>query len=457
MKFNSAKFRVDLRALFAWTTYAIFGFAIGTNPADRLSRDAAWGEAAYNLVSQTFQPLLTAASAAIIVGLLKQVKLLRTQATTTHDRDLRRGARCEACFRAALAALLAFCLVSSALVVRGIQVLPYNDTISDAFAVDVMTGYAWWLAIVVALNDASSRMSVNRTGWRKSVVHGLAGAFALVLGIYLVIEVFYVVYLTHAACRSVDLHHPPEYHRYPTLTNLDQWLLSALPAAAVAAAVIAGIASLRAFSKHGLRGPFRRRTLTPIVLLLTASGSYTCWYYVVGHDYYSPDFADVEASANWWQVSGSMVLVALAITYVAYRAWRAHSPPDSLQLEIEDFPPAGEQGFAITAVFAAPCTYLVQLILASLGYAGNFSSAFDVLLNLAAAPFSLLLFAMLLQAARLARLRWQGSGHAPLVVIPFRLREFAAAWLLMAVIAAIAIPTFAAFSFSFWLGPWYRW
>ena len=29
--------------------------------------------------------------------------------------------------------------------------------------------------------------------------------------------------------------------------------------------------------------------------------------------------------------------------------------------------------------------------------------------------------------------------------------------LLLAMILAVAIPTFAAFSFSFWLGPWYRW
>lgn len=384
---NRPNLRLDLRTLFAWTTYAIFGLAVGTDSAHGISRDTTWGEAATSLLSQSFQPLLTAASAAIIVGLLKQVRLLCAQARAERDRDLQRGARYDASLRAALATLLAFCLIVSALVIRRIQVLPENDMINAALSVDVMTNYVWWLAITVALSDASSRMSARRNGWRQYLVKGLSFAFALALGIYLVIDVFYSVYLTHIACRSVDLHHPLQYHRYPTLTNLDQWLLSALPATASMAVLIAGISALRAFSKYGLRGPFRRRALTPIALLLTASGSYACWYYGFGRNYYSPDFKDVEASANWWQVSGSLVLVAVAITYIAYRAWRVHSPPGSLQLAIEDFPPAGEQGFVIAAVFAATCIYLMQLIGASLSYSGYFDSVFDALLNLAAAPF----------------------------------------------------------------------
>jgi hypothetical protein len=65
--------------------------------------------------------------------------------------------------------------------------------------------------------------------------------------------------------------------------------------------------------------------------------------------------------------------------------------------------------------------------------------------------------ALLIRSVQLMRLRWKGVAPAPLILVPIKLREFAASWLLLAAILAVAVPTFAAFGFSFWLGPWYRW
>jgi hypothetical protein len=72
-------------------------------------------------------------------------------------------------------------------------------------------------------------------------------------------------------------------------------------------------------------------------------------------------------------------------------------------------------------------------------------------------PSTYFIIAMLLASIQLMRLRWQGRAPAPLTLIPLKSSEFVASWLLLAMILAVAIPTFAAFSFSFWLGPWYRW
>jgi hypothetical protein len=75
----------------------------------------------------------------------------------------------------------------------------------------------------------------------------------------------------------------------------------------------------------------------------------------------------------------------------------------------------------------------------------------------AAWPSNYFTVAMLFFSLNLLCLRWTGRAPGPLPIVPLQTREFVAAWLLLAVIVALAIPTFAAFSFSFWLGPWYRW
>ena len=72
-------------------------------------------------------------------------------------------------------------------------------------------------------------------------------------------------------------------------------------------------------------------------------------------------------------------------------------------------------------------------------------------------PTNYFMAALLVRSLQLMRLRWKGTVPAPLTLVPITLREFVISWLLLAGIIAVAIPTFAAFSFSYWLGPWYRW
>lgn len=459
---NRPNFRIDLRSLFAWTTYAIFGLVFGAGSMTGISRDTSWTNAALIIVGLSFQPLLTAASAAIIIGLLKQVMLLRKQAAiwSNRDRDLSQSAVYEAWLRTTLAISLFFCLSINALEVRGIIESPRNDNFHEAFSTDIVTGYAWWLTILIALCDASLRTGRKAVSRRQRLARGFSSILASLFGIYLIVNSFYLVYLTHIACSRVDAKFKTEYQRYPVLTQFDQWLLSAAPTAAAAAIVIAAIMLLRALSKRGLSGPFAWSSLAPISLLLITSASYVCWYQWIGRDYFSPDFEDVGLSASWRQICSCAGLAALLLTFAVYRAWHTEAPGSAGEPTVfaaVSLPSAGEQVFVIAAVLGATFVYTIQLINAAFTNAAYFNSVSEALLALACVPASLVILAMLLQSAHLARLRWQGSVPTPLKIIPIRLREFAAAWLLLAAITVIAIPTFAALSLSFWLGLWYRW
>jgi hypothetical protein len=72
-------------------------------------------------------------------------------------------------------------------------------------------------------------------------------------------------------------------------------------------------------------------------------------------------------------------------------------------------------------------------------------------------PLTYFITAMLILSFQLIRFCWKGQAPAPLVIIPLKSSDFIVAWLILAAIFAVALLTFAAFGFSFWLGPWYRW
>lgn len=451
------KLRIDLRSLLLWTVYAAIGLAMGSAPIPDPDPALAWLQTYSQFVHWVYA-MLGAASAAIAVGLVQQARAIHRQAAdwSAELAPLRGAARWEAALRGALAVVILFCMTTQFLSMRHFFKLPEGDLF---FYGDIVTQYLWWLAIVAVLGDATIRVATKVARHRWWIADAIVWIGALFLATYIVIELSTINYLVHVACNGVDGVFRPEYRRYPIMTLSDERLLFGTAAAAVAAVVVAAVLFVRALANRGLCGPAQPATLVPLALLLAVSGGYALWFYEVARNHYSPDLENIGFGASRWHQAGGAALATLAVTYVVYRGWHA-AAARSRTLESTaasmELPLAGENLIALFVLLAASVVHMVQITCSAVD--GPFStSVLDDLAYLSVYPSTYFGVAILLMSLRLIRFRWKGRAPAPLVVVPVKSRDFVASWLILAAIVGVAVPTLAAFSFSFWLGPWYRW
>ena len=269
----------------------------------------------------------------------------------------------------------------------------------------------------------------------------------------------FITYLTHLATSAVDADHGLSYSRYPILTTTDEWLLLTTGLCSFFAICGAATLYLLAINAYGPRGVCRPRCIMAIALVLIGAGCYAFWFYAIARNFYAPDFENVGLDASWWHHLGGVILAATCVTYFLYRGWHASGersmPPTPLQESI-NLPLAAENYPGLALIFWAAFIHLSQSVWHSYGNPIQ-QSPWESVGDLLYQPDTYFMAALLIRSLQLMRLRWKGTAPAPLTLVAVTSSEFVTSWLLLAGIIAIAIPTFAAFSFSFWLGPWYRW
>lgn len=437
--------------------FAAIGLAMGTSP--RYSIDPTysnWGDPPPSV--NWFNALLGAASAAVVWGLIKQVRVICRRASHATDElaPFRAAAHLEAALRLLLAALIAGCMTIQLLTMRRFFELSEGEPI---FYGDVVTRYLWWFGILAALTDALIRAKRSSTERRRLGIDRVLWLGILIVAAYVVIDLSFISFLVYTATRSIDASHLLVCSRYPIVTAGDEWLL--LSSGLGAAIAIVGVAALnfRAMKTRGPGGLCQPRLIAMTLLALTAAGGYAFWFYAVARNYYAPDFEGVGFGASWWHHMGGVILAAACVTYWIYRGWHAvddrSAPPALAQASIE-LPLAAESLLALTLIAVAAVIHIVQE--ARYYYGNGFTqNAWEGVAWLLFQPSAYFMAALLVRGLQLIRLRWHGGAPSPLILVPITLWEFVASWLLLAAILAVAVPTFAAFSFSFWLGPWYRW
>lgn len=451
------RLRLDLRTLLLWTVYVAVGCAMAAGPRSVDELDfVSLGTTQLPLVRWVYG-LLGAASAAIAVGLFQQASAIRRHAAawTNEFATLKPAARWESGLRQALASILIACIAIHFLTMQRVVELPESDLF---FYGDVATQYVWWLAILAALSDACMRAKGNASRRRWLIGDAIVYLCATCLAFYIVTELSLITFLVHVATHDVDSGFAPSYTRYPIVTYRDEWMLVASSAAASTAIVVAGAFFSPLRNASDASDWSRRRSLAFMLLLTTLTAAYAYWFYSTALNYYSPDLASVGSGASWWKQLGGIVLGAMLVSCVAYRAWHSRErksfAPESNPTIIE-LPFAAESLAILLVLLAATTLQLAEQIWMALDE--TLGSWTETLPYLLVYPSTYFIIAMLLASIQLMRLRWQGRAPAPLTLIPLKSSEFVASWLLLAMILAVAIPTFAAFSFSFWLGPWYRW
>ena len=437
--------------------FAAIGLAMGTSPRYSIDPNYSnWGDPPPSV--NWFNALLGAASAAVVWGLMQQVRVIRRQATPATDElaPFRTAAHLEAALRLLLAAIIAGCMTIQLLTMRRFFELPEGKPI---FYGDVVTRYLWWFGILAALTDALDRADPKPSQRRRIVLDGVLLFGLLCLATCVLIDLSGITFMVYIATSEVDGGHGLSYSRYPIMSAGDEWLLLCTGLSSVVAIVGVAVFYFRAMNACGPRGVCRPRLIAAIALALAVAGSYVFWFYATARNYYAPDLENVGFGASWWHHVGGVALAATWVTCSIYRGWHAageRSTSSASHHNSIDLPLAAENLPGLALISLAAIIHLGQNAWHNYGKLLT-QSEWEGVALLLTQPVTYFMAALLVRSVQLMRLRWKGGAPAPLVLVPITLREFVTAWLLLAGIIAVAIPTFAAFSFSFWLGPWYRW
>ncbi|WP_428305295.1 hypothetical protein [Lacipirellula sp.] len=406
------------------------------------------------LVSTLQTPLLATASAAIVGGLLHQAYVIRQKGGTLDvgSTSLQSALRCESTLRLMLAATIAACVTARYLREWQLFKLPMK---SAYIYEDLLTDIVWKIAVLIAMADASIRAAQKVRPRRRLIVETLVWAGCIGIAIYIATNGTLIAFLVHVGCRGVDAADATIYNRYGIPAISDEWRILLAMSVAAACAIAALVTLSAVMSTSGLKQALHPRVLGIVGLLLSASGA-GIWFYSGMLSQFSPDIHSVSFEPNWWECLGGAILAALLVTYSIYRFWHAsswRSSAEAISQTSLNLPPVAEGWPVLLLLLGVALIAAVQIVNDFI----DFDAPLENIGFIAAWPSNYFTLAMLFFSLNLLRLRWQGKAPGPLPIVPLQTREFAGAWLLLAAIVAVAIPTFAAFSFSFWLGPWYRW
>ncbi len=193
------------------------------------------------------------------------------------------------------------------------------------------------------------------------------------------------------------------------------------------------------------------------VLLTAAAGVYVCWFYGYAFPAVSPDMASAGLSANWYQCVGAILLImtvcgAGARRLVKYAEFA--TPPE--RVRIGQLPIATESWPVLILLLSVFANFVILTFWAILS-PNSTTRWTEWLPYLLIDPDAAFMTALGIFSFRLSLLRWKGRLPREAVFMRIPPRRFATTYITMLMLMTIAIPALAAFSFSFWLGPWYRW
>ncbi len=107
----------------------------------------------------------------------------------------------------------------------------------------------------------------------------------------------------------------------------------------------------------------------------------------------------------------------------------------------------------IVFLLVAVAIYSFQMIRE---FTSGLSSTWEELAYLLAYPDAYFMLAISVLSIQLGWLNWKGRVTTNISVFPIQWGRFATALVTLTALVAVAIPTFGAFGFAYWLGPWYR-
>ena len=395
------------------------------------------------------------------IGLVQQaveLRKLRTQQVETGE-QLSFAVRFAVAWRIAMACLIAGCVIADLLRARRILELPMSEefhwpvqislySVLQVCMIVVLISSVWQYKIDIA---RPTRLSRSVAAWALGTVWLLA----------MLPQFSTIPFLVHTATQSIETAHPLRFHRAGTFPDhqFEGFRTFWITFAATASLFLAGLCCVRATIDR-VRGQRASRVL-PLLYgtLFVAAAVYCGWYY--GREFHriSPDMASVSRGVSWFDWLCAATLVSIMTTAGAYRA--------STNSTIVRLAPEPSSTGAVERPIHETFPILLLLIIEAgwqlfgwikvivLQPAGL--STMDVLQYLLTNPAAYLSAAMALIACQLSWLRWrhrrQPTGWKIAVLDG---NAFFWNWILFAAFWIVGVLVLSAYSFVYWLGPWWR-
>jgi hypothetical protein len=323
----------------------------------------------------------------------------------------------------------------------------------------------WLLFVVVALANSAHRWSTTslrreRTRWLSIFTASAALLFVLIM----LPELAFITYLVHVATAGIEAAQPLAVRRVGTFPDPSQ---GGFPHFWFSAVAMMGVLVCCPLLLRILRRPPESRWISiPVRLLvgvlMTLAVSFDIWYWGGEYARVSPDIAASELVATWPDWLGAAILVAVFAAAVAFRVSKREKVViDAPETELHRWrqPRIHETAICVCLTVLASVWFLYESGWMMLDFQGGMHGVYDLMqvfsYMLEDAPH-LFYFAACILAVQVGWLRRRNRGEDLLVVVePICLARFCVAFCVCLVFSVIALATIAAYSFCYWLGPWY--
>lgn len=405
--------------------------------------------------------LLTAAAMTMVVGLMQQVRSLVHSKTVaaTKDNGLKFARKFAVSWRVAIAFTIFGCLLFHILILRKV-IQPIDH--EELFLVELVPGTLLEICVIVVLIDCVRRWQRAKSSEYRALIEPLAWFLGLAFALIVLPDSGLIVYLVHIATEGIEKAMPLRFHRPNVFPNqrLEHfqvfWMSFVAVMAVVVALYVLELVRTVRFTSKRLVG-----VAAIYAALVGGAGAYCIWFHRVEFPRLSPDMASVGLASNWldWVVGGA--IIAILTCAAAYRLAVRTGAKTADQLEISqlgDTPALHESTLCFVALFAAALIYLVETFRQYWGQPGFFGtpSFWEEIGTLLRYTQSYPMLAITVLSFQLCWIRWRSRRDTMMWELhSLDRRRFLVNWLALGALAAVALPTFSIYCFTFWMGPWY--
>jgi hypothetical protein len=405
--------------------------------------------------------LLTAAAMAMVIGLLQQVRMIvrLKMLAATNQNGLKFARKFAISWRVAIAATIFGCLLFHILILRKV-IQPIDH--EDHFIVSLAPGTLLDISVIVVLIDCVRRWQRAKPARYRTWIEPLAWIFGLAFALIVLPDSGLIMYLVHIAIEGIERAAPLRFHRPDVFPNheLEHFQTFWMSFGTVIIVVLA--LYILAFVRPAKLTTKRFAAIAVVYLtLIGISGAYCIWFYNVLFPRLSPDMASVGFASNWLDWLAGSAIVSIFTCAAAYRLAVCTGAEPTIELEINhesDEPVLHESMLCLVTLFGAALIYFVETIREFWTPSGFFgaSSFWEAIATLLGYTQSYPMLAIAVLSLQLCWIHWRRRHDAMTWELhPLDRRRFVVNWLALGLLAAVALPTFSIYCFTFWVGPWY--
>jgi hypothetical protein len=402
-----------------------------------------------------------AIATAVVIGLVQEVvELARSKTRLSLNSDIRFARFFAIAWRTAVTITLVALLTFNLLTAR--QFVSYPDR--NNILTFETAAYALSLCIVVTILASVERWRlVSRvSAARRRYLDLMLALLAIVITLLMVMEGTTLDYLVHLGCSNIENAQNPRWHRPGVYISLEEenfrplWL-------AFLAVLCLGFAAVnvsRLRSTSTARGTNRFK-LGVVVCLLLFPVVFCYWYYEQALERLSPEIAGAGLAMITFDLVAAIWVGSIIVTAGAYKLART----ETVELlhtgsndDLGEYTPLYES-LPCLAMLVGHSLYALGMWVYDLFFAE--SAAFMIrpwnlglLISTLSFPGTLFIFASALASFQLCWFRWKARNQSrPNKLFGLAPATFGQAWLALALLLAVAVPTLRAFAFILWLGP----